>query len=188
MERIYKNFWFDLICAVVALLLGVVMLPVFGIVTIVLNALLAATLVGYLVVFMIDKLRRTRGLIFVLAVIEFIVMVLIIAELLVEQFNPLRTAGICQTIGLVLWLRGVVMVIGMYSAALSVRKPQDKMSRFIIGVVLISGGMYLFTNPIIPNAVMEWVLCISLFLFALIFAGLAYLFSPTKPAAQGKKK
>ncbi len=187
MQRIYKNFWFDLICAVVSLALGIAMLPTFGIVSIVLNALLAATLLGYLIVFMIDKLNRTRGLIFVLAVIEFIAIVLIIAELLVEQFTPLRVGGVCQTVGIVLWLRGVVMVIGMYSAALSVRKPQDKMSRFIIGVALISFGMYLFTNPLIPDAVMEWVLCIALFLFALIFAGLAYLFSPTSSGTKKSK-
>ncbi len=188
MQRIYKNFWFDLALAIISLAVGIIMLPPFGIVGGVLNAILAAVLMGYLIVFMLDKLRRTRSLIFVLAVIEFIAIVLIIAELLVQQFSPISISGVCQTLGLVLWLRGVVMVIGMYSAALSVRKPQDKMSRFIIGVVLISVGMYLFTNPLIPDAVLEWVLCISFFIFAVVFGGLTYLFAPVSKGGKSKKK
>lgn len=184
MERIYKNFWFDLGLAIISLALGIAMLPIFGIVGSLLNILLAAVLVGYLIIFMVDKLRRTRGLIFVLTIIEFIAIVLIIGELLIQQFSPLNISSVCQTLGLVLWLRGVVMVIGMYSAALSVRKPQDKMPRFVLGVMLVSCGMYLLAHPLIPDAILEWVLCISFFIFAIIFAALAYLFAPT---SKGKK-
>ena len=70
MKKLYRNFIFDLTIALAALVLGIVMLPPFGIGIYALNVLLAATIVVYFLVYLWDKLRRTKGAIFLLTVTE----------------------------------------------------------------------------------------------------------------------
>lgn len=183
MQNIYKNFVFDIIIAVLALAVGILMIPTFGIASHALNILLAITLAVYLVVFLFGKLRRTNGTVFVFTVIEFIVISAIVIGLIFQQFRLIAISGICQTIGLVMWLRGLVMALGMYISSIASKKPRRDIPRFFIALLLISVGAFLFAKPIISDAVLEWVLCISFFVYAIIFAALAFLFAPTKKAS-----
>ena len=61
MKKLYRNFIFDLTIAICALVLGIIMLPPFGIGVYALNTLLAATIVVYFLVYLWDKLGRTKG-------------------------------------------------------------------------------------------------------------------------------
>lgn len=178
MGKLYKNFWFDLCSATAALIIGIVMIPTFGISGNVLDILLAITLVAYLVIFLFDKLKRTKGAIFVLTIIEFVLISVLAIGLVFQQFKLISISSVCQSIGLVLWLRGVVMAVGMYLASLAAKKPQSNLPRFILSIVLISVGALLFASPIIADNILEWVLCISFFIYAVIFLLLAFLFAP----------
>ena len=180
MKNLYKNFVFDLTIAIIALVLGIVMLPPFGIGVYALNVLLAATLTTYFLVYLWDKLKRTKGAIFVLTVIETIAYSLIIIDLVLEQFRVYEAFSVCRALGLVLWIRGTVSAIGMYINAVSSKRKRGNLPRFLFRIFLISFGVYLFANPLITDSVLNWSMCILFFLSALAFGALALLFSPMK--------
>ena len=180
MNKLYKNFWFDLGTATLALIIGIVMLPVFGIAASVLDILLALVLVAYLVIFLFDKIKRTSGAIFVLTIIEFVLIGVLAIGLVFQQFKLIAISSVCQSIGIVVWLRGIVIAVGMYLAVHAAKKPQRNLPRFIFSLVLITAGALLISTPIIADSILEWVLCISFFIYALVFFALAILFAPRK--------
>ena len=186
MNKLYKNFWFDLCSAIAALIIGIVMLPTFGISSNVLDILLAITLAAYLAIFLFGKLRATKGAMFVLTIIEFVLIAVIAVGLVFQQFKLISISSVCQTIGIVLWLRGVVMALGMYFSALSDKKPQSNIPRFVLALVLISGGALLVASPIVADGILEWVLSISFFVYAAIFFFLAFIFAPRKEKTEKK--
>ncbi len=186
MRGLYKNFVFDIVISVLCLALGIIMLPVFNISTHFIDIMLAIALVAYLVLFLFDVLRRAKGTVFILTIVEFVVIAMLAVGLLFQQFSVIaRISSVCSTVGLVMWLRGVVMAIGIYLHALGEKKPRLELARFITAIILISIGAYLFASTIFTDEVIEWVLCIALFVCCLIFGALAYLFSPIK---KGEKK
>lgn len=187
MLTLYKNYIFDIVVAIIALALSIVMLPVFGISEIFIDIMLALALGVYLVFFLFDKLRHSKGTVFILTIIEFIVIVIVAFGLVFQQFGIIiRFSAVCQTVGLVIWMRGVVMALSLYLASLSAKKPTRSLVKFIIGIVLISLGAALITSTFIPDEVIEWVICVALFVAALVFGALAFLFSPLKHEV-GKK-
>lgn len=187
MNKLYKNFWFDFGSATVALVLGIVMLPVFNIVTNVLDILLALTLAAYLVIFLFDKLRRTSGAIFVMTVIEFVIIALLAVGLVFHQFNIIAFSSVCQTIGVVLWLRGIVIVVGMYVAVFKDKRPQINLVRILFGLAIVTVGALLFASPIIADEILEWIIAISMFVYAVAFYALGILFLPRKEKAKNDK-
>lgn len=187
MLTLYKNYIFDIVVAIIALALSIVMLPVFGISEIFIDIMLALALGVYLAFFLFDKLRHSKGTVFILTIIEFIVIVIVAFGLVFQQFGIIiRFSAVCQTVGLVIWMRGVVMALSLYLASLSAKKPTRSLVKFIIGIVLISLGAALITSTFIPDEVIEWVICVVLFVAALVFGALAFLFSPLKHEV-GKK-
>lgn len=181
MLTLYKNYIFDIVVALIALALAIVMLPVFGISEIFIDIMLALALGVYLVFFLFDKLRHSKGTVFVLTIIEFIVIAIIAIGLVFQQFNIIvRLSAVCQTVGLVIWMRGVVMALSLYLASLSAKKPTRNLVKFIIDILLISVGAALSMGTFIPDEAIEWVICVALFIAALVFGALAFLFSPLK--------
>lgn len=180
MKKLYRNFIFDLTIALVALVLGIVMLPPFGIGIYILNLLLAASIVVYFLVYLWDKLRVTRGSIFLLTVLECVVYLFVIIDLILEQFRLYDVLNVCRALGIILWTRGTVSAIGMYINAISQNRKKNSMSGFLFRLFLICAGMYLFANPLITDLILNWAICILFFLSALAFGGLALLFSPSK--------
>jgi len=177
MKKIYKNFVFDIIAAVVALALGIVMLPPFGIGQQLLNILLAVTLVAYLVIYLYDKLRRNKGITFVLSLVEFIVISLVAIGLVFQQFSHIEISGVCSTIGIVLWLRGMVSALGMYITASSLKKSKRTLTEFVIALFVISVGAYFFAHPIVSDLVLTWIIDIVFFL-QLSYSRVSPIFSP----------
>ena len=180
MRGLYRKCLFDAIVAVAAAGLGVVMLPVFGIVDIFIDVLLAAAVAIYLIIFLLDKLKHTRGTVFLLTVLEFLALSLVVIWLIIQQFIPVKLLSVCQVLGMVLWMRGVGIITKLYILALNVKKPRRELGWMWASVVMISVGIWLFVSPIFSDRVCEWVICIGLFFIALVFAGLAFLFFPTK--------
>ena len=182
MKKLYRNFVFDLTIAICALVLGIIMLPPFGIGIYALNILMAATIVVYFLVYLWDKLKRTKGAIFLLTVAECVVYAFVILDLIVEQFTSFDAITVCRALGLVLWVRGTVSIIGMYISAMSSTRKGGNLPRFLFRIFLISSGMYLLAHPLFTDLLLNWAICILFYISALAFGGLAILFSP------GKKK
>ena len=180
MKKLYRSFTFDLTIAITALVLGIIMLPPFGIGIYALNILLAATLVTYFLVYLWDKLKRTRGSIFILTALECIIYFFIIIDLILQQFRVFNAIGVCRALGLVLWVRGTVSAIGMYINAISQTPKKKSLPSFLSRILLIYIGTYLLANPLITDIVLNWGMCILFFLSALAFGGLALLFAPSK--------
>ena len=180
MRKLYRNFTFDLTIALTALVLGVIMLPPFGVGVYLLNLLLAATIVVYFLVYLWDKLRCTKGAIFMLTVAECIVYLFVIIDLILEQFRLFDALNVCRAIGIVLWTRGVVSAIGMYISAITSSCRKNSLPGFLLRIFLICIGVYLFANPLLTDVLLNWAICILFFLSALAFGGLALLFSPVK--------
>ena len=180
MKKLYRNFAFDLTIALCALVLGIIMLPPFGIGVYALNILLAATIVVYFLVYLWDKLKRTKGAIFLLTAAECIIYAFVILDLIIEQFTTLTAITVCRALGLVLWVRGTASIIGMYINATSPSKKNASLPSFLLRIVLISSGMYLLAHPLFTDIILNWAMCILFFISAIAFGGLALLFSPVK--------
>ena len=180
MKQLYKNFMFDLVIAITSLVLGIVMLPPFGIGIYVLNILLAGTIIVYFLVYLLDKLKRTKGAIFLLTVTECVVYFFIIIDLILEQFRVYDALSVCRALGLILWVRGTVSAIGMYISITSSKRRNTTLPGFLLRIMLISFGMLLLAHPMINDRILNWAMCILFYLSALTFGGLALLFSPTR--------
>ena len=182
MKKLYRNFIFDLTVALAALVLGIVMLPPFGIGVYMLNVMLAAAIVVYFLVYLWDKLKRTKGAIFLLTVTECVVYAFVILDLIMQQFHVIDALSVCRALGIVLWTRGTVSVIGMYINATTSNRRPASLPSFLSRILLISGGMFLLAHPLLTDIILCWAMCIVCYVSALAFGGLALLFSP------GKKK
>ncbi len=180
MEKLYKNFIFDLAIAVTALALGIIMLPPFGIGIYALNVLLAVTITAYFFVYLLEKLKRTKGSIFILTLAECIIYLFIIVDLVIQQFQLADVLNVCRALGLFLWVRGTSSAIGMYIRLASSKNRQGHLVRFLTRLGMISAGAYLFANPLLNDTILNWAICILFYLSALCFGGLAILFSPIK--------
>lgn len=180
MKNLYKNFVFDLIIAISALTLGIIMLPSFGIGKYALNVLLAATIIVYFLVYLWNKLARTKGAIFILTVLECTVYFFIIVDLLLEQFGVVNAISVCRALGIFFWTRGTVSAIGMYIGAVSSRVKRSNLPGFLLRILMVSFGMFLLAHPLLNDTVLNWAMCILFFTSALAFGALAMLFSPIK--------
>jgi hypothetical protein len=131
-------------------------------------------------VYLWDKLKRTKGYIFILTVIECVAYFFIIIDLVIQQFHIVNVLSVCRALGIVLWIRGTVSAIGMYITALSTTRRKSGLPSFLLRILLISFGMLLFAHPLFTDIFLNWAMCILFFISALAFGGLALLFSPTK--------
>lgn len=184
MKKLYKNFIFDIILAVLALALGIVMLPPFEIGQLALNILLAAALLAYLVIYLFDKVRRARGTIFILLALEFIVICVLILGLFLQQLKVFNVSSVCATLGLVLWLRGAVCLISLYLTASVTRKTKYSLPSFLLYLLLVSVGAFTFAKPFVSDLALTWIICIFFFLVFIAFIFLAFLYSPSKKKKQ----
>lgn len=182
MGKLYKNFVFDIIAATLCLALGIVMLPPIGIGERIVRILFALTLLAYLIFYLFDKVRTSRGTVFILGIVEFIIVSLIVVDLILEQFNVFSISGVCHTVGVVLTLRGVISALTLYISAYFAKRRPKNLLLFIFSLILIMGGVFLFAKPILSDYVINWALCGLCFLCFLIFCALALLFSPDRKA------
>ncbi len=187
MGKLYRNFIFDIICSVVFLALGIVMLPPFHIGDKLLDVLLALVLIAYLAIYLFDKVKRARGSVFILMVVEFVILSLIILGLFLQQFGVFHISSICSAFGLVIWLRGVVALIISYLTLSSAKKDKKNLPMFLLYVALVSVGAFMFAKPLVSDLVVNWAICILFFLTTLVFVALTLLYAPDKKKVGSKE-
>ena len=135
---------------------------------------------AYLVIHLFGKLQRTKGATFILTLIEFSVVCIIIVGLVFQQLRVFNIVGVCRTLGVVLWLRGIVSITVMYINLGTLKSARYNLPKFILYLCLITTGVYLFANPLITDLVFNWILCSVMLLTALIFAFLSFIYSPNR--------
>ena len=176
MKKLYKNVLFDIIVALVALGIAVIMLPVFEISNACIDIIMALALVAYILLFISDKLKHTRGTVFGLTVLETVILSVIVILLVIQQFAPFYVLSVCKAVGVVLWLRGVVITVTLYISALYIRKPRRNLPKLLLAIGFISAGGMLVFGQVFTDLFIEWTVSIALFITALAFGALAFLF------------
>ena len=184
MKRIYTSFVFDVIMATIFLALGIVMLPPLNIGPKVLNILFAVLLVTYLVSFLYDKIKRTRGTVLILAAVEFIIVSIVAIEQILQQFSIFNLSGACATFGFIIALRGVFSVIEMYILSATSKRVKYNLPAFLVYLFLVCLGVFLLAKPFISDLIVNWIICGIFFLLTLIFTGFAFLYAPTKKSGK----
>lgn len=184
----YRNFVVDIIIAVLTLGLGLLMLPPFGIGQAMIDILLALTLLTNLVIHLFQKLRISKGITFTLTLVESAINAIVILCLFLEQFKLIKIGGICQTLGFILALHGIFTLIILYVTLANTKSGKYNLPDFLINLILSVVGVYLFANPIFDDLLINWVLCILLFVVTLGFIGLAILFSPIRKSTNKPTK
>lgn len=177
MKKIYKNFIFDIILAVLFLALGVVLLPFFEIGKTVLDFTVAILLCLYLGFYLSRKFRG--GSVYIaLTAVEFTLIVLIAVGLVLKQFEVISIGNTCQIIGLVMWLRGVCCLVKGYFTQGAEARRKYSLLMFLGYIILVSAGAFIFAKPIITDAALIWIICISSFALCALFTALAIIFAP----------
>ena len=178
-KKLYKNFVFDIFIGIIALALAIVMLPPFNIGQTLLNILRAATLLAYIVIYLFDRARRTKGMLFILSLSELIIVAVMALGLVLRQFRIFEISSVCGTVGIVLWLRGIIALVSMYITAQS-SKTKYSLPLFSLYLFVTSLGMFLYARPFVSDLVLTWLICIFFFASALVFGALSLLYAPSK--------
>lgn len=137
------------------------------------NFILAFGLVSYLTLFLFGKLSRARGVMFLVLLIEFVIISLIAAGLVLGQFELIKIDGVCRIVGISLWIHSTATLIGEYHAACIKSHRRAPAYLFALHLSLSSFGIYIFASPIISDRTIAWIasgLAFALGALSLIFA------------------
>ncbi len=185
MKKVFNNYIVDFILALLSIALGVIMLPVlFGLDII--NIILAIGLVLYLALFLFGRLTRRRGAMFVIILLEFMVVAVIATGLVLQQFKIFNISGVCQIIGLVLWLHSAGMLMGEYFTARAKDAKRTPPYIFALHILLVSLGTYMFAAPFISDELIAWIISIGLMTLGVALIALAIYLLPKKKKSSKK--
>ena len=182
MAKLLKNYVALFIFSGLLLAFGVITLPPLELPVI--NFILALGLIAYLVLFLFKKLSHARGVMFVVLLVEFVIVSLIAAGLVLQQFKLINISGVCRTVGLALWLHSLGALIAAYHAAYVRSARRTPPYIFALHLAFVSLGVYMFASPFISDLIVTWIVSIA----SLTFGVLALIFAIIFAARSGKKK
>ena len=187
MTKIVKNAIVDAIFAVLFLTFGILMLvlPDFGMT--VLQYIIAAVLLLYVIGCLFGEIRTSRGKVQVLVVVEALLLLLVAVGLVINSLKIINLGSACQIFGVAVWLRGTVDVCRSYFAHGTDSQKKYPFWRLIIAVLLVSFGAYVFAKPFISDPQLVIVIAVCLILVALLFLYFAIKYWPKKRAKKSKK-
>ena len=108
--------------------------------------------------------------------LETVILSVIVILLVIQQFAPFYVLSVCKAVGVVLWLRGVVITVTLYISALYIRKPRRNLPKLLLAIGFITAGGMLVFGQVFTDLFIEWTVSIALFITALAFGALAFLF------------
>lgn len=191
MKRFNYDWLVYLILSVLCIAAGVVMLPqVTNLGIKILDIILAICLVAYCCVYLLPKIKHSRGTIQILTIVEFVVICLVALGLILMQFKVFQIDGVIRIIGLVIWLRSVVELFRAYYYRGKDSSYKYPVWLLIIYLVLITFGTYIFASPFISDEKLVLILAIALFVLAvlLIVLGIIYLPKSSHKSKKSSKK
>lgn len=182
MKKLTQNYIFDLLCAVILAVLGVLMivLPDFG--NTVLQYLVAAALLFYGIVYLIPEVKSAGGKIQILVIVELFLVVLVAIGLVISSLRILSLGSACQIFGVILWIRGLIDLCRSYLAHGTAGQKHYPFWRLLLSVLILSVGVYIFAKPVISDQTLVYIIAVLLLLLAIV---LLYLMAKVLP--KGKK-
>lgn len=185
----FKNDWIlYLIISVLAIALGIVLIVNnYKIGMQILDIVIACILLIYLLIVLVPILRKKRGTIQILTIIEFVLICVIAIGLVLQQFKVFNIVGACKIIGLVLWLRAVVELFRAYFYRGKDSSFKYPIWYFCIMLFLITLGTYMFAAPFFSNEQVVLTLAIACFIVAVICIVVGIIFIPKKKGKKTKK-
>lgn len=187
-----KRFKFDwlvyLIFSAVFIALGIIMLPeVTDLGSKILNIVLAIALVIYCILFLFPKIKKHRGTIQILVIIEFVIVCLVAIGLVLVQFKVFEITGVVRILGLVIWLRSVVELFRAYFYRGKDSSYSYPVWLLCIYLVLITFGTYIFASPFISDQKLVLIMAILFLVVAIILIILGIVLLPKSKSSKTSK-
>ena len=182
MAKILKNYVLLFIFSGLLLALGVITLPPLKLPVI--KFILAIGLVLYLALFLFKRLSGPRGVMFVVLLVEFVIISLIAAGLVLQQFKIIDESGVSRIVGLSLWIHSAGAMIAEYHSAYVRGAKRTPIYVFAIHLALASFGVYMFAKPLVSDEIIAWIVAVS----ALALGVAALVLAIVTASKKSKKK
>lgn len=172
-----KLFWLYIVIGAVALALGIMLMPFWldkGINVFfatwgydIIKIIIAILVVLYLVFYLFKKVKRSKGTILILTLIEFILLGLVALGCILSQFNVLNLTEAGKILGFALWLRGVIEIFRAYYYQ---RGGTVKYSVFelIVALLMVTFGVFFMISNVITNTLILWIVTITIAILGLL--------------------
>ena len=146
----------------------------------ILNIIIAASLIAYLFFYLSRKLKNYSDKVnLILVLVEFVVICILVVGLLLSQFKLINVGGACETLGLVLWLRGVVKIISAYYYK-NAEKGRYSIYSLAIAIAFVTFGTWCFVKPFITDLVILWIFVVVVALYGAFLLIYGILSKPEK--------
>ena len=195
-----KSFWVYIVLGSLLIVFGAFLLPIWGSIweecpwkdlgLTVVSYMMAALILLYLFGYLLKKIKKHRGVVQVLTIIEFVLLFLTAVGLVISQFN----IGIIPDspsiiLGVALYIRGVVEIIRAYYHQ---KSADDKYSIYwvLLAILLVTLGVVLVMTNLVDKIMVLYAIIFALAvlgIYAIIYGILA---KPEKSKAvkNNKKK
>lgn len=189
MKRFKLDWLVYLILSAVFIAVGIIMIPeVTDLGAKILNIVLAIALVIYSILYLFPKIKKHRGSIQILVIIEFIIVCLIALGLILVQFKVFEVTGVVRILGLVIWLRCIVELFRAYFYRGKDSSYSYPVWLFCIYLVLITFGTYIFASPFISDQKLVLIMAILFLIVAILLIILGIVLLPKKSKSSKKSK
>ena len=179
MRKSSKSFILCIFFALLSLAVGIAVLPVFGLASNILSAIIALALGACMIAFILPEIMSTRGIICVLNFFEFLLIAIVALLLVVQQVLPFLEAANCRLPAIALWIHGAIGIFKIYNTRVASMKKGLAFPLFV-DIILITFATYLFVVPFIPNIIWAWACPVFFFVLTFLMIALSLLYAPGK--------
>ena len=172
-----KYFWGYIVLGVVVLLLALALAPFWGKVWEncpwkdlgyqVVSYVIAAVIIVYLILYLFKKIKKSKGTIRLLTIIEFILLALIALGLVVSQLQIFGITNPSVILGLALYIRGVIEVFRAYYYQRSSTTVKYPLGWLVMAILFMTFGVILMVTKIITVDIILYVIVGALGLIGL---------------------
>ena len=196
MKKLLKNYIVCLLLAIICLVAAVIFAPIWnwwescpwrtwG--ADIVNLLIAACIVCYLVFYLAKKLTHGKRVIKVLTIVEFSILSLIALGCIFSQFNLINVKGACQIFGLALWTRGSVELFRAYYHRAD-SKEYYPVWYLAVSIALVTFGTFCVAKPFIQDVAIIWIFAGALLISGALLLTMWYNQKPVRePKPKAKK-
>lgn len=190
-----KNFWVEIVLGALCILAAIIFAPIWAKTDVffkdwgkaIVDLLIAALIVVYLVGYLWKKMVRSGGIIRVLTIVEFCTLSIIALGCIFTQFKVINVQGACKIFGLALWCRGVVELFRAYYLS-RVTTYRYSPLWLVVAIVMVTFGTYCFAKPFIQDEAILWVFVSALFVLGILFVIIGCMQKPVKAKVKSVDK
>ena len=181
MKKSNRSFVLCIFLAVISLAIGILVLPVFGLTSSMLSAVLALVLGSCMIAFILPEIMSTRGLICVLNFFEFLLFAIVALLLVIQQVLPFLPEANCRFLAIALWIHAMVDIFKIYNTRIATMRHGIPFA-LLLDIIFITFATWLFVNPFISDAVLSWACPVFFFVLTFLMLILSLLYSPKREA------